>query len=1291
MGLTPEEKRLYTQLFKSLDPENTGVVTGDKARTTFEKSGLPPSILGEIWQISDLNNLGFLNQFGFCYAMRLIGYTQSGQHPVPGLADVPGPLPKFVNLGLPQQNVLQPQSTSSSFMSSQPNASMPQSAASQDSFAAVSPGDYQKFSQLFIKTVGSAQGDLDGSRAKDIFLKAKLPTTTLGQIWSLVDRYNTGKLNIGGFVIAMYLIQGLLSGHIKQLPPFLPESIWKSVEQPQLLPQLQLNPVIAAQNSVQSRQVSHSSINSQLTAIRHPASRDVSTTSEWVATPAMKQQYESVFNNLDKEKKGHLNPDQVASFLMTSKLNQQDLALIWDLADIQNSGIFSKLEFSVALFLVNRKITGKPLPNVVPDELLVSLKQESAGSSTLESQPHQQQQQQQQQQLQQQRPVSDIQNSSVPAQSQAIAKSKSSIDDLVDIFGSSNAVANNTPSSAPQAKPELVQRVSSSELSHTEAPRIRNTLTGSFKPTSSFGQSLMQQQDTRHQSLSSNLASPVEEKKQVQSLPADETKAAPQPPQPQQQQKSVNYEALRSVPPPPSSSSSSQPQPPIQKRDSTPVASAISAPNSFVSASQQPSRERSVSQQVSTNSNDDLLADPAISGQLSQATSDIANVSNQIKSLTNQTTNLHEKKTRAEKELQRILNTKSEIENKLKQLRASYDNEVKQVEQVEANLATAKEETEALRSEASIAEAKVNSLSSDLHDKQVAMESLQKENSTLKEKLGSLNAEIVELEKQAASKSKETQTLSNQVAVKKSQVQVAIVKSEELKSKIAEIEASHKQLQLDLDNAERERLESENRAKELHAKSVELEQNKPTKPSAGISAAIGAATAAVVGGGVAGVAHHLSTENVESSGSGLANEPVERSVEDQSRSDNGIEETNARFPQLQISEPVDNATNTTSSNITDRATDDEETPITSPSNSDFQFPQGNNAAIVGGMVGMPGVLVGVQRTESLTSSVQNNAALSVRDDNIDEISDRETLENADSSEETAPNTANTGSFDSAERQHLEGSDKGSSSFEIVNSEEARSPEHGSEEFPPIRELDYQESDSSDEGEEQTFDDAVDNLHEQNKLYQSRSTVGREVDTVPSENVQSTGDSNFDDFDFDNLQPAAPETDTNEKDFFNDEFTNLEAANVDNAGDEEFGQENDEFGGLSEDFTNSNAPDFSRPEEFSTAPLEGNDEWEQLFAGFGNSQPQQEEQSLGDIPASGSARVSEPPSSVSAPLTRDPPRYESPPTAQPTRTSSNEYAIQELVGMGFDENTAIEALKKEDWNLEAATNYLLDTA
>ncbi|KAM9887371.1 hypothetical protein OXX79_013691, partial [Metschnikowia pulcherrima] len=86
VGLTQEERELYSRLFKALDPESSGIVTGDKARATFEKSGLPANILGEIWQLADSKNLGFLTQFGFCHAMRLIGYTQAGQFPNAQLA-----------------------------------------------------------------------------------------------------------------------------------------------------------------------------------------------------------------------------------------------------------------------------------------------------------------------------------------------------------------------------------------------------------------------------------------------------------------------------------------------------------------------------------------------------------------------------------------------------------------------------------------------------------------------------------------------------------------------------------------------------------------------------------------------------------------------------------------------------------------------------------------------------------------------------------------------------------------------------------------------------------------------------------------------------------------------------------------------------------------------------------------------------------------------------------------------------------------------------------------------------
>ena len=296
MGLTPEEKKLYSQLFKSLDPEGTGIISGEKARSTFEKSGLPPAILGEIWQIADHNNLGFLTQFGFCHAMRLIGYTQSGQHPTSTLGDTPGPMPKFANLNLAQPpRPLQPQSTNSSFMQSQPSAIVPQNTATlqskpQDPISSISSADYQKFSQLFIKTVGTPRGELNGNRARDIFMKAKLPTAALGQIWSLVDRDNSGKLDMPSFVIAMHLIHGLLSGVIKQLPPFLSENVWQSVQSPE-----------ANFQSPGSRQASYNSINSQQTTVRHPSSAGTQNQFQQPQSPHRDVSVSQDANSLDRD------------------------------------------------------------------------------------------------------------------------------------------------------------------------------------------------------------------------------------------------------------------------------------------------------------------------------------------------------------------------------------------------------------------------------------------------------------------------------------------------------------------------------------------------------------------------------------------------------------------------------------------------------------------------------------------------------------------------------------------------------------------------------------------------------------------------------------------------------------------------------------------------------------------------------------------------------------------------------------------------------------------------------
>lgn len=1264
--------------------------------------------------------------------MRLIGYTQAGHYPTAGLADKPGPLPKFAGLALPS---LSAQPTNSSMLQTQPSSLIPQNTATlqsvpQENISPVSPADYQRFGQMFVKTTGSESALLDGSTAKDIFLKARLPTATLGQIWSLVDLNNRGSLELPAFVMAMHLIHGLLSGSVKQLPPFLPEHVWQSVNQSSVV--------------LGARQTSYSSVVSLQSTVKHtpaqqqplvapvPEQTPVETSgdadSEWTVLAAQKQQMDSIFDSLDKAKTGNLNPDQVANYLMTSRLDQHDLAAIWDLSDIQNTGIFNKLEFSIALFLVNRKLTGHSLPNVVPSSLIASLGTPSVPQQTTN-----------QIELQQRVPAV----TSPPEVSRALKPvAKSSIDELADIFTTPTPEVTNPP--APTQT--LSKASTQSDLTYsTDLPKVRTQLTSSFKPTSTFGQSLLANQVSGDApsligedvpslvpSVSSETApaTAITPSATPQRVPIQETPEQPK-------QKTVDYEALRSVPPPPPKARPTGPIQPVQSSQSLqfPIfgSASPSVPN------------RDISGQVT---NQDLLADPEISGQLSEATSNIGNLSTQVKSLTTQTSNLHEKKLRADQELTRILAVKEEIENRLKVLRTSYANEVKQVEQVEATLATAREETEALRSEASINEAKLNNVSGELNEKQVAVEELQKNNSAMREKLGVLNAEIVEIQKQLESKTLENSQLEKEVNVRKSQLQVAIVKVDELRGQISDLEDSNEKHKLDIQHyeqqvqkAEEDRLDAEKRAKELQLHNEALlktvSSQKPIpKSSSGVGTAVSAAVGAAVGGAAAlagshflgssepvksvmtappvtesiqkgveapvqetakGVAEDVGTEQVQIPGSllfsneadetmeastviekqnepnaaALGDEVQEKPTEDITGLDD-VKESEHKPPQLDTTdfsaedlddlkerypEIDDERTNHTGSvsAVTDsyRQTGSFETPITSPDNSEYRF-QSATAGVVGGMVGMPGVLVGVQRSDSMTSSVQNNPSLSVRDDNIDAVSERETLEDmpgtstADSLTEIREGE---GRLEDSEGERIS---SGVELFEIVNADEARGLDNINdrsthplaqsviqetpdtvEEFPPIKELSYDESSSSGDDDdviEERFDDAVDHI----------SPLPAAGQTVPVDEFSD---------DFNDLAPAVQEKDIQQDDLFGDDFDDLKIAAVDNA--EEFpGEEvtmDDHFTGAGESgfAPQSAAPDFSA----GGGVPDANDEWEQLFAGFGN------------------ANVA----------------------LQPPVDSSRTMAIEELVGMGFSESTVVEALEKENWNIEAATNYLLDNA
>ncbi|GMF01967.1 unnamed protein product [[Candida] boidinii] len=89
-------------------------------------------------------------------------------------------------------------------------------------------------------------------------------------------------------------------------------------------------------------------------------------------TPQQKQQFGVIFDNMDKSLKGSLTSAEVAQYLMTSKLPNDVLASVWELANLDGSDDFTKQEFSIAMFYVQRQLSGFPLPEETPLSLINS-------------------------------------------------------------------------------------------------------------------------------------------------------------------------------------------------------------------------------------------------------------------------------------------------------------------------------------------------------------------------------------------------------------------------------------------------------------------------------------------------------------------------------------------------------------------------------------------------------------------------------------------------------------------------------------------------------------------------------------------------------------------------------------------------------------------------------------------------------------------------------------------------------------------------------------------------------
>uniref|UniRef100_A0A8C5HHW6 Intersectin-2-like n=1 Tax=Gouania willdenowi TaxID=441366 RepID=A0A8C5HHW6_GOUWI len=278
-SITPEERGKHDKQFDTLAPI-LGYVSGEQARKFFLQSGLPASVLADIWNLADMDGDGKMDRLEFSIAMKLIKLKLQGRNLPSALPIIMKQLPasnsgssfpssaRFgmgsmpnLSVNLPSMStmstmpILTPIQANNTMRPMQPLLPTPMSlslihtfgnsglcngsislsnSSSTTSLASNSPktgtNDWAvpqasrlKYRQQFNTLDKLMSGYLSGPQVRNALMASNLTQTQLATIWSLADVNKDGQLLADEFILAMHLVDMAKTGH--PLPLTLPQDL----------------------------------------------------------------------------------------------------------------------------------------------------------------------------------------------------------------------------------------------------------------------------------------------------------------------------------------------------------------------------------------------------------------------------------------------------------------------------------------------------------------------------------------------------------------------------------------------------------------------------------------------------------------------------------------------------------------------------------------------------------------------------------------------------------------------------------------------------------------------------------------------------------------------------------------------------------------------------------------------------------------------------------------------------------------------------------------------------------
>lgn len=300
---TEVEKLRFQSLFNSIDTTNKGMVTPQQTVLFLKRSSLEQHKLSMIWNIADADKKGYLSKDDFFVALKLVALAQIGKEISRESLSLPSPLPIFVD--------------------SVPVQFTGDSIRSAPEFT-ITPEEIARF-KAFYDSAGAKDGKMPGSVAKEIFMKSQLANDVLSKVWMICDKDGTGVFTQSQFVLAMAIISKYKQGSITSIPASVSPAIWASItgSDPS-----RPSPLMRT-NSIVSPKLRNAGMPIMETPnMQQPLSNEIIALQEGL-TPSEKAQYKQFFDQLDTSKTGLLSGAECSPFFLKSKLNPQDLAIVW--------------------------------------------------------------------------------------------------------------------------------------------------------------------------------------------------------------------------------------------------------------------------------------------------------------------------------------------------------------------------------------------------------------------------------------------------------------------------------------------------------------------------------------------------------------------------------------------------------------------------------------------------------------------------------------------------------------------------------------------------------------------------------------------------------------------------------------------------------------------------------------------------------------------------------------------------------------------------------------------------